>query len=48
MMDPETLLQACMRAGFRVESAGYMARIANLSRADRLGRDHAVVIAAKE
>lgn len=47
LMDPETLGRVCEQAGFAVENKGYMARIANLARADPQGRDHAIVVAVK-
>ena len=48
LMDPDTLVRVCEQAGFTIESKGFMARIANLSRADAQGRDHAVVVAVKK
>jgi len=47
LMDPETLSRVCERAGLVVESKAYMARVANLARADPQGRDHAAVVASK-
>jgi SAM-dependent methyltransferase len=47
LMDPDTLRRVCERAGLAVESAGFMARIANRAHADPQGRDHAIVVAVK-
>ena len=47
LMDPDTLARVCEQAGFTIENKGFMARIANLSRADPKGRDHAIVVAVK-
>lgn len=47
LMDPDTLSEACMLAGFLPEQVGYMRRIANMSRADDLGRDHSIVVGVK-
>jgi SAM-dependent methyltransferase len=47
LMDPDTLARVCEQAGFTVENKGFMARIANLSRADAMRRDHATVVAVK-
>jgi hypothetical protein len=47
LMDPDTLARVCEQAGFTIEKKGFMARIANLSRADPQGRDHAIVVASK-
>ena len=47
LMEPDILVRVCKQAGFAVESNGYMARVANLSRADLKGRDHATVVAVK-
>ena len=47
LMDPDTLGRVCEHAGFAIETKGFMARVANLSRADPQGRDHAVAVAVK-
>lgn len=47
LMDPDTLARVCEQAGFTIESAGFMARIANLAHSDPKGRDHATVVAVR-
>lgn len=46
LMDPDILSDACRRAGFQVEQATYMPRIAGLNNADPQGRDHVALICA--
>jgi SAM-dependent methyltransferase len=45
LMDPEILSDVCQRAGFLVEHAAFMPRIAKLEDADPQGRDHVGVVA---
>jgi SAM-dependent methyltransferase len=40
LMDPDILSDCCRRAGFQIEEAGFMPRIAKLDDADPEGRDH--------
>lgn len=44
LMDPGILSDACRRAGFRVEHAEFMPRVAKREDADPLGRDHVALI----
>jgi SAM-dependent methyltransferase len=47
LMDPDILSDCCRRAGFQVEQADFMPRIAKLDDADPQGRDHVRLIALR-
>jgi SAM-dependent methyltransferase len=48
LMDPDILSDVCRRAGFRVEEAAFMPRVAKLDDADPLGRDHVALAGVRE
>jgi SAM-dependent methyltransferase len=47
LMDPDILSDVCLRAGFSIELAEFMPRIAKLSDADPQGRDHVGLVAVR-